>query len=201
MLAVHLDLTGQTVLIVGGGTVGRRKARTLLDAGANVRLVALEPRPADFADERLKWLAESFRPSHLDGVALVVTATNPQTDAEIARLARERGLWVNAASCPEVGTVHFPATITRGRLVVSIATSGVAPAFAAHLRERLEGWLPESLAVWIDLLDEARKLVRESVSDEGQRRDLAREMAALDGPALLAERGIDAVRSMLRERL
>lgn len=201
MLAIHLDMTGKLALIVGGGTVGRRKARTLLDAGATVRLVALQARPHELTQASLDWLREPFRDEHLDGVALVVTAASPEVDALVAAAARRRGLWVNAASEPEAGDVYFPATVTRGRLLVTISTSGAAPALAAHLRERLEAWLPDALAVWLDLLDEVRTLAQETIPDAQRRYEIAQELAALDGPALLAEQGVEAVRAGLRERV
>jgi len=201
MLAVHLDVTGKLALVVGGGPVGRRKAAALLAAGAAVRLVACEPRPDDFDHPSLMWLQADVRPEHLDGVALVVTAANPAVDAEVARWARERGLWVNAASVPEAGDLHFPSTVRRGGLVVTVGTGGAAPALAAHLRERLEALLPEGLATWLELLEEARVFAQETASDPERRRALARELAALDGPALLAADGVEAVRAMLRERV
>jgi siroheme synthase-like protein len=201
MFAIHLDLRNKLVLVVGGGTVGRRKARSLLDAGATVRLVALHPTPAGFTHPSLTWHVEPFREEHLDGVSLVVTAAGPEVDASVAVLARARGLWVNAASDPGAGDLHFPATIQRGRLLVSVGTDGAAPALAAELRDRLEAILPEALATWLDLLDEARTLARETIHDASRRHEIARELAALDGPALLAEQGVEAVREGLRQRV
>ncbi len=201
MLAVHLDVTGKLVLVVGGGPVGQRKARTLLDAGARVRLVALEVRPRDLDHPALTWLQEPFRSEHLIEVALVVTAASPEIDAEVARQARERGLWVNAAGDPEAGDLYFPATIQRGRLLVTVGTSGAAPSLAARVRDDLEAHLPESLATWLDLLEEMRCLAQETIADPDRRRALARELAALDGPALLVTHGVEAVRAMLRERI
>jgi siroheme synthase-like protein len=201
MLAIHLDVTNKLALVVGGGGVGRRKARTLLDAGATVRLVALQPRPSELTQSSLEWLREPFRDEHLDGVALVVTAASPEVDALVAAAARRRGLWVNAASEPEAGDVYFPATVNRGRLLVTVSTSGAAPALAAHLRDRLEAWLPEQLAVWLDLLEEARALAQEVIPDAERRYEIAQELAALDGPALLAKQGVEAVRDRLRRRV
>lgn len=201
MLAIHLDMTGKLALVVGGGAVGRRKALALLEAGARVRLVALEPCPAEMAPPALVWLQEPFRPEHLEGVSLVISAANPQVDAEVATLAQARGIWVNAASCPDAGDVTFPATIQRGKLVVTVSTQGAAPALAVQLRDRIASTLPDHLALWIDLLEEMRVLAQEQIADPPLRQALARELAALDGPDLLATQGIDAVREMLQEML
>ena len=47
-LPVVLTVAGRTVLVVGGGPVGRRKAAAARAAGASVRLVALEAGPPRF---------------------------------------------------------------------------------------------------------------------------------------------------------
>src|SRR5207302_5517704 len=47
MYPLFLNMNGRLAVVVGGGDTGRRKARALFDAGARVRLVCLEPCPAD----------------------------------------------------------------------------------------------------------------------------------------------------------
>ena len=47
-------MAGRLAVVVGGGSVGRRKATGLLAAGANVRLVSLEVRPPDWNEPHLE---------------------------------------------------------------------------------------------------------------------------------------------------
>ena len=56
---LHLDLAGRRVLVVGGGAVAARRVRSLLDAGADVHVVAPEtaeamPDHARFIDSRCR---------------------------------------------------------------------------------------------------------------------------------------------------
>jgi len=72
------DLKGRAVLLVGAGEVATRKAGSLLQAGADIRVVARELAPAflDWQNEgRIQWLAREFQPEHLQDVFLVVSAT------------------------------------------------------------------------------------------------------------------------------
>src|SRR5438105_747054 len=74
MFPIFLNVKDRLCLVVGGGSVGRRKARALLKAGAQVRLVALEPRPQEETSLALDWRPEPYAPEHLGGVALVIAA-------------------------------------------------------------------------------------------------------------------------------
>ncbi len=76
---VALDVAGRRCLVVGGGAVGERRARALIEAGAQVGIVAPEISAALSAliqQGRAAHIAAPFMPEHLDGAFLVIAATN-----------------------------------------------------------------------------------------------------------------------------
>ena len=83
-----LDLQGPPCLVVGGGQVGERKVKTLLACGAKVHLVSPELTP--FLEEevrqgRVRLLASEFLPEHLEGMFLVIGATDdPEVNQRIS---------------------------------------------------------------------------------------------------------------------
>ena len=75
---ISLRLTDQPVLLVGGGTVGLRKARLLLRAGASLTVVApvIESElEAALAEHGGIWQASEYRETDVHGRKLVIAAT------------------------------------------------------------------------------------------------------------------------------
>jgi precorrin-2 dehydrogenase/sirohydrochlorin ferrochelatase len=200
MFPLFLNLAGRLAVVVGGGPVGRRKAQALLDGGAAVRLVCLEPRPAEEISPALEWITAPYQTNHLDGASLVLAAA-PPVNAQVAADARARGLWVNSASDPRSADFFLPSLVHRGNLVIAIGTGGKAPALARAVRLLIEEQLDEAFAYWVGLLAEMRPLVRQLIAEPGQRHELLRRLCAPNWLERLRREGIEAVREAMRREL
>jgi precorrin-2 dehydrogenase/sirohydrochlorin ferrochelatase len=149
-----LDLHGRTCLVVGGGGVALRKVGGLIEAGAAVTVVAPDSLPMP---EGVTAITRPFVDSDLTGVTLAVAASDDaELNARIARLARERGIWVNVVDDPNEGTVILPAVVRRGDLRIAVSTGGASPALARRLRERLDAEFGPEYADLTSLLGELR---------------------------------------------
>jgi len=135
---VLLDLRDRLVVVVGAGSVGRRKIAGLLDAGARVRLVSRDPVPPTCWLCRIELHLRPFHPDDLDGATLAFAATgSAEVDGEVLAAARARGIPANLAAAPDAGDFTLPATLHLGELTVAVATGGRAPALAALVRDRI----------------------------------------------------------------
>jgi siroheme synthase-like protein len=130
-----------TALVVGGGAVAARKTHRLLEGGVRVTVVAPEIH-GDLLDlaachPGLLLLARSYVAEDLDGVAIVIAATDDrQVNESIARGALARGLLVNVVDDPGAGNFVTPSVHRSGELTIAIS-SGRTPAVAAAIRAEL----------------------------------------------------------------
>jgi precorrin-2 dehydrogenase/sirohydrochlorin ferrochelatase len=200
-----IDLTDRLCLVVGGGEVGRRKIEALLTAGARVRVI--EPAPdekfwTEIPRDRVELKAEIFAPDHLDGVSLVVAATDdPAVNEAVFVAARERNVLVNVVDVPACCSFIVPATVRRGDLVVAVSTSGASPAMAARIRREIEaGYGPE----WGPVLSLMRR-VRAKLLGLGrpaeENRPVFKRLAESNLPDLVAAGDEAAVNDLLHEVL
>lgn len=184
------DLRGRRVVVVGGGGVARRKVEALLDAGADVALVA-----TDLRDARLRqWVEEgriarragrpasgSFDAGVLDGAWLVIAATDDAaTNRAVVAAAEARRIWANAVDDADHSRFHVPARVERGPVQIAISSGGGVPMLARLLRERLEVELDASLGALAQFLGERRQRIRARWPDLDQRRRMFARL--LSGP-------------------
>jgi precorrin-2 dehydrogenase / sirohydrochlorin ferrochelatase len=193
-LPIQLRLSGRFIVIIGGGAVGRRKARAVLQTGARVRLVALDPPPADFQHQSLHWIQQEYRSDHLEGAELVFAAGPKSLNLQVVQDARQRGIWVNDAANPSEGDFLLPAVGRSGLVTVTVDTSGTVPGAAAALRDLLINSFDGPIHTWIELLAEYRARILLQVRSEIQRQELIREMSDCRWIEHIRSRGVEDVR-------
>ncbi|MER7335427.1 MULTISPECIES: uroporphyrinogen-III C-methyltransferase [unclassified Micromonospora] len=123
-----LRLAGRRVVVVGGGAVATRRVPALLDAGADVFLVAPELTPAlrSHVDAgRLHWAPRRFAPDDLDGAWLVqVAVDDPLAAASVSAAAAERRIFCVRADDRAAATAWTPAVTRHGPVTVAVLGGG-----------------------------------------------------------------------------
>jgi siroheme synthase-like protein len=205
---VALELAGRRCVVTGGGAEAERKARALLEAEADVVVIA--PAVTDGLGDlirrgELTHVARPYGRGDLAGAFLVIAADADRAvrAAVFAEAEAERVL-CNAVDDTEHCHFAVPSIVRRGELLIAISTGGRAPALAKRLRRRLTaelGWEWEAL---VDVLGEVRAetLPRRTVDfatwAARWQAVLDREQELLD---LLAEGRIEEVRDRVRAEL
>jgi uroporphyrin-III C-methyltransferase/precorrin-2 dehydrogenase/sirohydrochlorin ferrochelatase len=133
-----LRLLGRPVLVVGGGPVAARRAKGLLDAGAQVTVVAPVASAAlrELADAGLlTWEPRTYLPSDVDGVWFVQTATgDPAVDTQVSADAEAQRIWCVNASDHEASAAWTPAVAVVDDVQIAVNAGG-DPRRAMALRD------------------------------------------------------------------
>lgn len=171
---VSLKLEGQPCLVIGGGRVAERKVRSLLAAGARVRVISpdLTPWLADQArHEVIEHYRRTYREGDVEGQFLVISATNdPEVNAEVARECRSRRVLLNAVDDPSNCSFFVPASVRRGDFTISVSTAGKSPMLARRVREELEHLYGPVYGAFLEYLAARRAEIKTGESDQGARR-------------------------------
>ena len=171
---VCLDIKERPCLVVGGGQVGTRKVATLLQCGARVTVVSrkVTPELAGLADNgKIELALRDYASADLEKFFLVIGATDDaglnrriHGDAEAAQRL------CNIADQPELCNFVLPAVISQGDLIIAVSTSGRSPAFAKHLRRRLQGQFGPEYGLFLDLMGAIRnRLLAEEHAPEAHK--------------------------------
>lgn len=164
-------LQGQTILVVGGGDIALRKITLLKRAGCTVRVVAPSILPDIEADPACECEFRTFEPADVNGMALVVSATDiDRVNREVANCARQAGVLVNVVDSPALCDVIFPSIIDRDPLIIGVTSSGQAPVLARSIRAKLESTIPASYGHLARLASRFRERVKQRFKKLDDRR-------------------------------
>lgn len=164
MLPLFHDFEDRSVVVVGGGPVALRKARTFATE-ADVTVFA----PA-FADGFETVDCECVRrelepadaPAVVDDTFLVVPATDDgDLNDAVATAAREAGALVNRVD--RRGDVVTPSRAESDRVTVAISTDGASPAISKYLRQEIEPLLER-----VDPMVSLQAELREELQDDDE---------------------------------
>ncbi len=204
-LPIFCRLDNKPVLLVGGGEVAERKARLLLDAGAQLTVVApdLDPELAELAaNGTIEWLAGEFAPPQLTGKWLVVAATDRrEVNALVYQSANMARIFANVVDDPKRSSFIMPSIIDRSPLMVAISSGGKAPVLARLLREKLEALLPQHLGAVAAFAGSLRERVKARFATMGERRRFWERLLGADRLGQALARGDHASAHQLADNL
>jgi len=197
------DLSKRRCVVIGGGGEAERKVKDLLDCEAMVVLIS--PEATDLLQEwakegQISWWERAYQPGDLKGAFLVIVSeTNPVATEPIWQEAQAERVLINAMD--DVAHCSFVAgsVVRRGPLVLSISTSGQAPALSVRLRQRLEQLFDPSYAGFVELLGRLREPMAVCYPDFEERRRLWYALVDADLLDLLRRDDLDTTYGRIGE--
>ena len=178
--AIFLEMSGRRAVVIGGGAVAVRKAGSLLDAGARVVLVAdrIEEARTALSGRRLVELVEDkYSKRYLAGAVLAIAATNDQQlNRQIYSDCQELEVLCNVVDDPELCDFYVPAVVRRGDLQIAVCTDGACPAYAGHIKKKLERIFTDSHGLFLAELKQLREQLLRQVPQAQVRKAVLGEL-------------------------
>jgi precorrin-2 dehydrogenase/sirohydrochlorin ferrochelatase len=194
---MFLNLAGRRVVVIGGGTVAARKAQGLLSAGARVILVA-----EDFDEPLLKeifkgtdtqLIKSKYSKDYLGCALLVIAATNDrQLNEEIYKDCQELEILCNVVDQPGLCDFFVPAVVRRGDLQIAVGTEGDCPAYAGHIRRKIEEAFTDEHGDFLAELESVRKYIASNVDSPAERKSLLGQLVKDESFEYFRQNGAEA---------
>lgn len=193
LFPLFVKLKKRKCLVVGAGEIGEGKITGLLEAGAEVRVVAPEAtkRVKDWARaKKVRWSRRTFRESDLNKCFCVVAATSSrELHKKIFQLAQQHKVLCNVVDVPGLCDFYYPAVVRRGALQIAISTGGESPALAQRLRKEFEKEFGPEYADWVKELGKSRRKLNTTFKNTGARKARLHWMASQDSFRAFVGRG------------
>ncbi|MEZ5211303.1 uroporphyrinogen-III C-methyltransferase [Gordonia sp. PP30] len=120
-----LDLTGRKVVVVGGGSVAQRRLPQLIAAGADVHVIAIDPRPTVEAEPAVHVQRRAYAAGDLDGAWYVLACTDdPAVNAAVVAEATAHRIFCVRADDGREGTAVTPASGRHDGLQFGVLAGG-----------------------------------------------------------------------------
>ena len=200
---IFLDIKNRPCLVVGGGAVGCRKVKKLLACGARVTVVtqAADSKLLNLAaGGTIELLKKNYQASDLDGMFLVIGATNDAPlNLQIKTDADKKGTLCNIADQPEACHFILPAVVEREDLVIAISTSGKSPAVAKRIRKDLELTFGPEYADFLKLMGAIRRKLLGRTHKPEEHKRLFEQLIDKGLVHMIKDRNRSAVNTLLYE--
>lgn len=151
---MFVDISEEKVVVIGGGRIGKRRLKTLMEFVNQVILI--EPNPDEEIqeleqDKKIMLIQDLYHIKYIQDAYMVVAATdvrevNQQVKDDCCQIEKDTGrkIYVNISDKRELNDFYFPGVVIAQDLVVGINSGGASPALVKETRRKLESTLTEN---------------------------------------------------------
>ena len=178
---VMLNIAGKKAVVVGGGPVAARKVRSLMEAGALVKVIS--PKISETMNELLSckqvsWRKKEFSPADLADAFIIIAATNSRETNQLIHQSASPHQLVNQVDDPEESCFIVPASFQKDKLCIAVSTHGASPALSKRIIRKLGEQFDDSYISYLRFLDECRVVIKQSCPNPAIRRMILKKLAS-----------------------
>lgn len=143
-LPVSLDITGQKILIIGGGRDAFKKLEILRRFDADVEVIARNVSD-EIKNSGVVYYETAYRKELLKGYLMLYSCSNNhELDQQIVKHGKEMGVLVNIHDKPALCQFVSPAIYRNGRITVAVGSNGEDVYESIRLRNVIQEFLSEN---------------------------------------------------------
>mgnify|MGYP002623046282 CR=1 FL=1 len=201
---INLNVENKKCIVIGGGKIALEKIWGLLEAGADVEVIA--PKVCAeveelFAQGKINLIREEYSEEKIsDGVILIAATNNFELNRKILADGRARNFLVNIVD-DLVSDFTVPSRIRRGDFLLAISTGGKSPGFSRFVRQMLEKDFDENFAEGLKIISEYRQVAKKFFPTFEERIKFWREVLTPEVWQLLKSGDLTALENKIKKSL
>jgi len=185
-----IDLRNKPAVVIGGGSVAERKVRSLVEAGANVRVISPEITKGlmKLKDKgAIKHTKRGYRKGDLKKAFIVIAGTSSSLVNK--KIADEAECLINVIDVPSEGNFIVPSLVRQDTLTIAISTEGASPAISKAIRKKIEGLYGKEYGHYLKFVENVRQKALTDIKDSRKRKKFLNFLASEEILDRLSEKG------------
>lgn len=169
---IMIELEDKSVLIVGGGKVAYRKAKKILEFGANLTVLSpdflddFELLKSKYKNNKLILKRDTYASKYISDKNMVIAATSSlDTNQQIVKDCRLYNILVNNVDGRNDSNFISPAIYKNDILTISISTGGGFPYLSKKIKNELEKNYSKYNKEYLNILEDIRYKIIEKYPD------------------------------------
>ncbi|MBN2637200.1 MAG: bifunctional precorrin-2 dehydrogenase/sirohydrochlorin ferrochelatase [Prolixibacteraceae bacterium] len=140
-MPVSIDISGQKILLIGGGQSAFKKLKLLQRFNAEVEVVAINV-CNEIKNSGVTYFESAYTKEKLKGYFMLYSCTNnDELNEQILLDGKEAGVLVNIHDKPELCQFVSPAIYKNGKMTVAVASNGEDVYESIRLRDKIKEYL------------------------------------------------------------
>ncbi|MBI1807488.1 MAG: uroporphyrinogen-III C-methyltransferase [Ignavibacteria bacterium] len=177
---IFLNIEHQPVLVVGGGMVAEQKIRGLLDAKAEVTVIApsISAAVEELAGKnKIIVHRRAYESGDVGGFFLVIGATDDKTVQQVIfNDAQSKNVPVNIVDVPQLCTFYLSSVFQKGDLKIAVSTNGKSPTLGQIIRDKIRDEFADGYPELLETIGGVRPHVLKAFPDVQSRKELFRRL-------------------------